>query len=191
MGYYRRAVRLEDCWERALPGLSSIYAVCIANHGLDDFLAMGLIGISYGTALLCGTYGFLAVFAAGLALRRVERRRMSENTNEKEPSVFVPGQKEVEVATDPNKAPAAMAEAVLHFNEQLERLGELTVVLLIGAMLSWAAIPCPCRMVRAFAAFLLYGRCPLQPDYSAPVSQHAKDTSRHGLGSVESALFTT
>ena len=108
--------------------------------GLDDFLAMGLIGMSYGIALQCSTYGFLAVFAAGLALRRVERRHTPERADE-EPTVFAPGQKDVEVATDPKKAPAAMAQAVLHFNEQLERMGELLVVLLIGAMLSWSAIP--------------------------------------------------
>ena len=40
--------------------------------GLDDFLALGLIACSYGTALLLHTYGFLAVFAAGLALRKIE-----------------------------------------------------------------------------------------------------------------------
>ena len=34
-----------------------------------------------------------------------------------------------------------MAEAVLHFNEQLERIGELFVVVMIGAMLSWTLIP--------------------------------------------------
>ena len=42
--------------------------------GYDDFLALGLIALSYGAALLVSTYGFLAVFAAGVALRRVERR---------------------------------------------------------------------------------------------------------------------
>ncbi|HEX8672461.1 MAG TPA: cation:proton antiporter, partial [Longimicrobium sp.] len=41
--------------------------------GLDDFLALGLIAFAYGTALLVHGYGFLAVFAAGLALRRIER----------------------------------------------------------------------------------------------------------------------
>ncbi|HSK09608.1 MAG TPA: cation:proton antiporter, partial [Vicinamibacterales bacterium] len=41
--------------------------------GLDDFLALGLIALSYGVALLIHSYGFLAVFAAGLALRRIER----------------------------------------------------------------------------------------------------------------------
>ena len=40
--------------------------------GLDDFLALGLIALAYGTSLLLHTYGFLAVFAAGVALRRIE-----------------------------------------------------------------------------------------------------------------------
>ena len=109
--------------------------------GLDDFLAMGLIGLSYGTALMCHTYGFLAVFAAGLALRRVERRHMASE-DEQNQSVLTPEQRsEEEVATDPVKAPAAMAEAVLHFNKQLEHVGELAIVVVIGAMLSWDVIP--------------------------------------------------
>jgi NhaP-type Na+/H+ or K+/H+ antiporter len=108
--------------------------------GLDDFLALGLIGLSYGVALLCYTYGFLAVFAAGLALRRIERHHRPEEENASE-SVFEAGQSEEEVATDPEKAPAAMAEVVLHFTEQLERMGELVIVVLIGSMLSWALVP--------------------------------------------------
>src|SRR3712207_9494619 len=46
--------------------------------GLDDFLALGLIALSYGVALLLHTYGFLAVFAAGLALRKIEEGARSE-----------------------------------------------------------------------------------------------------------------
>ena len=41
--------------------------------GLDDFLALGLIALAYGAAVACHAYGFLSVFAAGLALRRIER----------------------------------------------------------------------------------------------------------------------
>ena len=41
---------------------------------LDDFLTLGLIALAYGVALACHAYGFLAVFAAGLALRRIECR---------------------------------------------------------------------------------------------------------------------
>src|SRR3954451_2412682 len=42
--------------------------------GLDNFLALGLIGVAYGLASLAHAYGFLAVFAAGVALRRLEQR---------------------------------------------------------------------------------------------------------------------
>jgi len=42
---------------------------------------------------------------------------------------------------DPTTAPAYMARSVLGFIEQLERIGEVAVMLLIGAMLSVEAIP--------------------------------------------------
>ena len=40
--------------------------------GSDEFIALGLIALTYGAALLLHTYGFLAVFAAGVALRRID-----------------------------------------------------------------------------------------------------------------------
>jgi len=112
--------------------------------GLDDFLALGLIGLSYGVALLIHSYGFLAVFAAGLALRRVERQHSDEGKT-KEP-VGDPGKKpgSDEDATHPERAPAFMASAVLAFNEQLERIVEVAMVLILGAMLagvSWDVQP--------------------------------------------------
>src|SRR6187549_3527530 len=42
--------------------------------GLDNFLALGLIGLAYGVAQLANGLGFLAVFAAGVALRRIEQQ---------------------------------------------------------------------------------------------------------------------
>jgi NhaP-type Na+/H+ or K+/H+ antiporter len=42
--------------------------------GLDNFLALGLIALAYGITQLLHGGGFLAVFAAGVALRRIERR---------------------------------------------------------------------------------------------------------------------
>ena len=85
--------------------------------GLDEFIALGLIALSYGLALLAGAYGFLAVFAAGLSMRRVERKH-SEGTKRAD------------------ETPARMARDVLSFNEQLERLGEFAVVLVVGALLA-------------------------------------------------------
>lgn len=97
--------------------------------GLDDFLALGLIAVSYGLALLAHTYGFLAVFAAGLAMRRVEMR----DSGEEDPGLEE-GVAPEELATDPDKAPAYLAHALLEFNEQVERILEITVVVAIGAL---------------------------------------------------------
>jgi NhaP-type Na+/H+ or K+/H+ antiporter len=110
--------------------------------GLDDFLALGLIALSYGSALLLHTYGFLAVFAAGLALRKIE---VSSVGHEKAPdevmqAAAAKGRGE-QVATDPETAPAYMTQAVLGFTEQLERIGEVVVMLLVGVMISVTAIP--------------------------------------------------
>ena len=100
--------------------------------GLDEFLALGLVALSYGIALLLHTYGFLAVFAAGVSVRRVER----QHTDAMPPTdVADVGHDAEEEATDPATAPAYMARAVLSFNEQLERLGEVAVVVVVGAML--------------------------------------------------------
>ncbi|MBI3967098.1 MAG: cation:proton antiporter, partial [Chloroflexi bacterium] len=41
----------------------------------------------------------------------------------------------------PEKAPAYMARAVLGFTEQLERIGEVGIVVLIGGMLSFELLP--------------------------------------------------
>jgi NhaP-type Na+/H+ or K+/H+ antiporter len=111
--------------------------------GLDDFLALGLIGLSYAGAQLLGAYGFLAVFAAGLALRQIELRssqQQSETAVEDAAPTLQPAvqaaERERELATDPQHAPAYMAQAVLGFNEQLERIGEVAVVVLLGGVLS-------------------------------------------------------
>ncbi|QRK09838.1 cation:proton antiporter [Archangium violaceum] len=103
--------------------------------GLDDFLALGLIALSYGVALLLHAYGFLAVFAAGFALRRIEKK-----SNLGKPPELVEksahARHKHEAATDPEHAPAYMAHAVLDFNEQLERITEVGLVLLLGILLA-------------------------------------------------------
>ena len=104
--------------------------------GLDDFLALGLIALAYGIAVACHTYGFLAVFAAGLALRRVERMAVVGPRPSALEQITINGLSEEEAAVHPDKAPAYMAEAVLAFNEQIERIGEIAVVVILGALLS-------------------------------------------------------
>lgn len=105
--------------------------------GTDDYLALGLIALAYGAALLAHTYGFLAVFAAGLALSRVESRQGSEpEASEKVKEAGDAAPDDEELASDPQHGPAYMTRAVLGFNEQLERIGEMAVIVLLGGLLA-------------------------------------------------------
>jgi NhaP-type Na+/H+ or K+/H+ antiporter len=125
--------------------------------GLDNFLALGLIGLAYGAAILAHSYGFLAVFAAGVALRRLEQQASaktsggapvdaeSKGATRRRSSADVAAEAHADpdashaakVATDPKHAPAFMAYAMLAFNEQIERIGEVAAVIAVG-MLLWA-----------------------------------------------------
>jgi NhaP-type Na+/H+ or K+/H+ antiporter len=112
--------------------------------GLDDLLAVGLIAAAYGGALLVHGYGFLAVFAAGLAIRREERsntiasRGGDEVPDDVRAAARAGETTEIatEIATDPETAPAYLAEAALGFAERLERLLEITLLVILGTMLS-------------------------------------------------------
>lgn len=115
--------------------------------GLDEFLALGLIALSYGAALLMHTWGFLAVFAAGLAFQRVEAQKGKGGTLH---GALHQASIEAErndtradeaVATDPRHASSYMTKAVLGFNEQLERIAEVALVIIVGAMLSYTVLP--------------------------------------------------
>jgi NhaP-type Na+/H+ or K+/H+ antiporter len=109
--------------------------------GLDDFLALGVIALAYGASLQLHAYGFLAVFAAGFALRQVE---VQATGLEQEPDALLaeaPISDVEDLATHPETAPAYMAQTVLGFTEQLERIGEVAVMLMVGAMLSPRTIP--------------------------------------------------
>jgi sodium/hydrogen antiporter len=128
--------------------------------GLDEFLTLGLIGLSYGVALLAHTYGFLAVFAAGLALRTVERRR-NIHGDPHEVS-FIVRDKQEEIATDPHKAPAHLVQSVTNFNEQIEHVLEVALVILVGIMIAppfldvqnWWFIPVLLLLIRPLAVWL-------------------------------------
>jgi NhaP-type Na+/H+ or K+/H+ antiporter len=103
--------------------------------GRDEFLALGLIALSYGAALMAHTYGFLAVFAAGLTLRSIERRQTGDKPVEMVLAIEGAAKKET-VETGAATAPAHMAGAVLDFNERIERILEVLVVLAVGLLLS-------------------------------------------------------
>ena len=111
--------------------------------GFDEFLALGLIAVTYGAALLIHAYGFIAVFAAGLAMRVLERHE-SEDEPEAHTAAMA-ALPEAEVASSPRHAPAFLAEAVLRFNSQIDRIGELALVIAVGVLLvahppTWATV---------------------------------------------------
>ncbi len=81
----------------------------------DEFLLLGVIALSYGVALAAHALGFLAVFAAGLALRRADDIHANAQ----------------QAADKPPLTPS-----MLNVNEQLERIVEVAIVLLVGAMIS-------------------------------------------------------
>ena len=102
--------------------------------GMESFLTLGLIALTYGLALTAQTYGFLAVFVAGLAMRSVEYTDSDGRRTKASP------QRDTTPATS-----AYMARAVLDFTLDLERLAELTVMLLVGSLLhagvfNWASL---------------------------------------------------
>lgn len=104
--------------------------------GLDEFLALGLVALAYGVAVSASTSGFLAVFAAGFALQRTKDRSSGRPAPQVGPAGLQDKDAHLAVATHPALAGAYMMQAVRGFNEQMERIAELAVVLMIGAMLS-------------------------------------------------------
>ena len=103
--------------------------------GSDEFIALGLIALTYGVALLCQTYGFLAVFAAGLALRRIDRH-IDEPPSAKPLTLPPEDAASAEPQTSQTEAPATLMRAVQRFNSQLESFAEVAIVLAVGALLS-------------------------------------------------------
>ena len=121
--------------------------------GFENFFALGLIGVAYGMAVLVHAYGFLAVFAAGLALRHAAQEgtqaalQASAGADDR-PRAAAAAEHRVDVAlhspqpldaermaTDPTHASAYMAHAVLSFMEQLDRIGEMVGVVVLGLLL--------------------------------------------------------
>jgi NhaP-type Na+/H+ or K+/H+ antiporter len=151
-------------------------AIWLRSHHRDtaapsDFLAMSLIALSYIGAELIGALGFLAVFAAGVGLRKAEIKVVAEtphpnpNSNHSmpepsieesdEPEEAVPSHPPAEdlvaahVAAEELKEPAVaagvMVAEVLSFGDTAERLLEILLVVMVGICLweywDWRAVP--------------------------------------------------
>jgi NhaP-type Na+/H+ or K+/H+ antiporter len=94
----------------------------------EDFLGLGLIAVAYGLALLAHAGGFLAVFAAGIALRRTELAGIERDARQTE-----------------QQEPDLVSDASLAFEERLARVAEIVLVLMLGGLLyrdawSWPGV---------------------------------------------------
>ena len=114
---------------------------------LDDLVGLGLIGVVYGFSVFVSTWGFLAVFFAGLALRQAELKLASQAGVKTEKlegedahiAALAP------VADGEVAPPHIVSVEALVFKEHLERLSELMLVLLLGGMMvreywTWHAV---------------------------------------------------
>jgi NhaP-type Na+/H+ or K+/H+ antiporter len=161
--------------------------------GLDEFLTIGLIGISYGAALLLKTYGFLAVFAAGFALRQLELK-MTKYSAEKDITVVTTEtEAREEIATDTDKAPQYLAGAVLGFNEQLERLLEILVVLLVAGMFTWDYFSLNALWFVPVFFFIIRPICVLVGTAFSPAKKHERYLAGwfgiRGIGSLYYLMY--
>lgn len=98
---------------------------------LDDFVGLGLIAVVYGICVLSQAWGFLAVFFAGVALRQTEL--VLSGAHKDRQGLLVPETPSDDPAV--NETPTVSAESLV-FKEHIERLSELTLVLLLGGMVS-------------------------------------------------------
>ncbi|CAN7612160.1 cation:proton antiporter [Trinickia sp. LjRoot230] len=142
----------------ALLGFATTHAVAWLRTryaqalGLEGFFALGLIELSYGVAQLLHTFGFLAVFAAGVAMRSVEHRATGERTPQ-DAIGAIDSADVAATAAHPDKAHAYMAESVLRFTIELERIAEMAMMIIVGNLLATQQMP----MVTWRSAVLVIG----------------------------------
>jgi NhaP-type Na+/H+ or K+/H+ antiporter len=96
-------------------GVRSLRARFSSAVIFDEFLLLGVIALSYGAAMAAHALGFLAVFAAGLALRRAD---------------------DLHSNSQPASSTQPLTPSMLSVNEQLERIAEVAIVLLVGVIVS-------------------------------------------------------
>ncbi|WP_235021251.1 cation:proton antiporter domain-containing protein [Caballeronia telluris] len=103
--------------------------------GLEGFLALGLVALAYGATLIVDGYAFIAVFIAGVALRRQEMKATGEKPPNEVLESVERGQRE-EAAKDPELAHAYIAENMMGFSVEMERFVELGLMVIVGSVVS-------------------------------------------------------
>ncbi|MDF3983391.1 cation:proton antiporter [Luteibacter sp. PPL201] len=112
----------------------------------SDFLALGIMGLAYGGAELIHASGFLAAFAAGVGLRRVEltvtRRHARPNDDDDviAPAELLvrPNERSTADAEHPGHTVGWMLSDALSFGDTMERLIGGALVFMVGVA-AWPA----------------------------------------------------
>ncbi|RZI54389.1 MAG: sodium:proton antiporter [Pseudomonas sp.] len=95
--------------------------------GMESFLALGLIAVTYGLAIHASVYGFLAVFVAGLGMRGIEQEAVGPAAKSH------PGPE----VRSPRRLPGTeVTNIALDFIEDLEKFAEMAAMLVIGSLLT-------------------------------------------------------
>jgi sodium/hydrogen antiporter len=113
--------------------VTSMRARFAESYGLEEFLGLGLIALSYGLADAAHSLGFLSVLAAGLSMRRIETHALRNQSAEVKEKPLAESREKAEL---PREAPTHMLGEVLDFNRRFESIGEVAAVLILGALLS-------------------------------------------------------
>jgi sodium/hydrogen antiporter len=109
------------------------------TFGMQAFVVLGLIALAYGLAELVYGYGFLAVFAAGYAVRYLELQASQHADAPPELPAVARDQDEaetLEAIKTPEAAAHYLAVSLSQFNAQLEHLLQAVVVVLLGGVLT-------------------------------------------------------
>ncbi|MRW82759.1 sodium:proton antiporter [Pseudoduganella sp. FT26W] len=117
---------------------------------MDDLVALGLIAVVFAVASLLKASGFLAVFFAAVALRQTELKLAGAPKDPqglREPDM---AKSEAAKSDETEGVPLVVSNESLVFKEHLERLSELTLVLLLGGMISLRDLPYETIGVAAF-----------------------------------------
>jgi sodium/hydrogen antiporter len=122
--------------------------------GLGFFLAPGLIGLSYALGELAHGYGFLSVFACAVTLRWIEMKLSTPGRVSQLPLIAVDTDTQFEAAANPQTASLFLVELLLQFTNQLEQIGELVIVVIVGALLTPGAFDLE-DMARLLLLFLV------------------------------------
>lgn len=155
----------------------------VHDAGEDAFLGLGIVAVAYGTATLVHAYGFLAVFAAAMALQWSIAGGSADSEPNSGAAAIVPKANERSVAI----------ASLQRFNSDLESLVEFGVVIVVGVLFSMVAIPWEALwlalalflVVRPLAVFVSVRRVRLEPDQRTLTAWFGI----RGVGSMYYAMF--